>query len=70
MFNQDFYPTPESVSREMLKGFNLHNKKVLEPSAGKGDLAKAIQEKGNESYRKISVDVSRYSFSDCRIEKR
>lgn len=36
MFNQEFYPTPESVLDVM--GIDCHNKIVLEPSAGKGDI--------------------------------
>lgn len=36
MFNKEFYPTPESVLEMM--GIDCHNKTVLEPSAGKGDI--------------------------------
>ena len=42
MFNKDFYPTPPEVASKMLDGLKLHGAKVLEPSAGKGDLAKEI----------------------------
>jgi len=36
MFNKEFYPTPENVLEMM--GIDCHNKIVLEPSAGKGDI--------------------------------
>lgn len=41
--NRDFYPTPERVVEKMLEGvdFTLVSS-VLEPSAGKGDLAEGI----------------------------
>lgn len=39
MFDKNFFPTPENVVRKMLEGVNaLDNKKILEPSAGKGDI--------------------------------
>lgn len=38
MFNQDFYPTPNNVISIMLKGEDITNKTILEPSAGKGDI--------------------------------
>ena len=45
MFNADFYPTPRSVAEKMLAPFDskrLLSAKILEPSAGKGDIAEAI----------------------------
>lgn len=49
--NQDFYPTPSKLIREMLAGvdFKLINS-VLEPSAGKGDLVEAIKDKFKYSH--------------------
>lgn len=38
MFNPDFYPTPEEVIFEMLQGYSIENKVILEPSAGKGNI--------------------------------
>lgn len=38
MFNQDFYPTPEHVIAQMISGYSLQGKTILEPSAGKGDI--------------------------------
>lgn len=41
--NKDFYPTPESLIEKMLEGVNFDTvQSVLEPSAGKGDLAEGI----------------------------
>lgn len=55
MFNADFYPTPESVANKMLAGFDMYElakRHILEPSAGKGDLAEAIVNKmGFSSWR-------------------
>lgn len=42
MFGPDFYPTPTSVARTMLGKINERAANFLEPSAGKGDLARAI----------------------------
>ena len=47
MFNESFYPTPAPVAQKMLArltGKRLRNANILEPSAGKGDLAEAILE--------------------------
>ncbi len=47
--NKDFYPTPEWVADKMLDGIDwLMVESVLEPSAGKGDLAEWI----NKAYEK------------------
>ena len=42
MFSEDFYPTPGAVAAKMLQKINRNAVHFLEPSAGKGDLAKAI----------------------------
>ena len=42
MFNQDFYPTPESVVYAMLQGSEVSNKVILEPSAGKGNIVNVL----------------------------
>lgn len=38
MFDKDFYPTPKPVIQRMLSGVNFRDKRILEPSAGKGDI--------------------------------
>ena len=46
MFNPDFYPTPPDVAATMLDPLDLRGKTVLEPSAGKGDLARECVARG------------------------
>lgn len=46
MFGPDFYPTPKSIAKAMLKKLNPDAVHFLEPSAGKGDLALAILREG------------------------
>lgn len=46
MFNKDFFPTPDHVATEMLMHIDVAGKVVLEPSAGKGDLANEILKAG------------------------
>ena len=42
MYNSSFYPTPPEVAKKMLaKVSKLYERSILEPSAGKGDLADA-----------------------------
>ena len=41
MFNNGFYPTPRALAAKMIAGLQMLNKYILEPSAGKGDLALA-----------------------------
>jgi hypothetical protein len=47
-FSADFFPTPDHVIDQMLKGVNLKNKKVLEPSAGNGNIVTYLQREGAE----------------------
>lgn len=55
--NPDFYPTPESLAIKMACMVDVaYSRSILEPSAGKGDLVKAVQQ------------VRKYSRVDC-IEK-
>ena len=60
MFNKEFFPTPRDLIHKMLQGidFNLINS-VLEPSAGKGDIADVVKEKieVGSYYRKIKADI-------------
>lgn len=44
--NADFYPTPEALAEYMVSMADLRRVRfVLEPSAGKGDLVKALKNK-------------------------
>lgn len=38
MFNKNFYPTPDGIIAKMVAGGISHSNKVLEPSAGKGNI--------------------------------
>ena len=42
MFNKNFYPTPRALAAKMVAGINFKDAYILEPSAGKGDLADAF----------------------------
>lgn len=55
MFGPDFYPTPLGVSLKMLAKIPSKARYILEPSAGKGDLAEAIR--GNARYDNRKVDT-------------
>ena len=46
MFNNDFYPTPKEVIRQMIAPYDLYGKTVLEPSSGKGNIIDALKEQG------------------------
>lgn len=47
-----FYPTPQALADKMLAGIDFdYVQSVLEPSAGKGDLAEAVLKKWSASYR-------------------
>lgn len=62
MYNASFYPTPTAIAQTMLAGFdrmNLAGRTVLEPSAGKGNLADALCDAMNFS------NWERYA-SSCR----
>lgn len=70
----NFYPTPESLIDKMLSGIQWDEMQtVLEPSAGKGDIAKAIALKKPYNHPLdidcIEIDVNlqqilKYNFSD------
>lgn len=46
MFNEDFYPTPQSVIEYMISGVDLSGKTVLEPSAGSGNIIDTLKSLG------------------------
>lgn len=74
MFNEDFYPTPKSVANKMLAKFDsytLNTKHILEPSAGKGDLAEAIAQKlayDRSYYGKEYKDLIHCIESDIELQ--
>lgn len=42
--NKNFYPTPKALAEKMLSRLKGSPKKILEPSAGKGDLIEALKD--------------------------
>lgn len=59
-YDNQFYPTPESVAEKMLEGIDFNFvKTVLEPSAGKGDLILALAKKfhAKKGYHSDPLDV-------------
>lgn len=71
--NPDFYPTPEEVIQKMLTYYDVNNKVILEPSAGKGDLINAMLMEGakdilycerSEPLQKILSDKGRFLGPD------
>ena len=66
MFNKNFYPTPSSVIDVMLLGFDVNNKRILEPSAGKCDIVDYLKERGaNVSACEINKDLAQIVKSRC-----
>lgn len=61
MFNNTFYPTPETIANKMLEGIDFtFIQTVLEPCAGKGDLIAAVQkanDRSKYSYNYSSIDI-------------
>lgn len=63
MFGLDFFPTPRAVAKMMLKKVPKTATYFLEPSAGKGDLARAILQAGESahyshgSHQRHKIDV-------------
>ena len=56
MFNNDFYPTPAHLATRMAAMITPEfSKRILEPSAGKGDLAKAVMSRFSR-YGKGKID--------------
>lgn len=71
--NPDFYPTPQDVIFQMLEGVNIHDKVILEPSAGKGDIIDYLNNHGakeilfcevNEDLQKITQQKAKFLCAD------
>lgn len=64
----DFYPTPREVIDTMLEGLNLEGKKVLEPSAGTGNIVEALKALGAEVIAcEVDKDLQTILQTKCRI---
>lgn len=57
MFNKDFYPTPDNVLSILLKNTETRGLKILEPSAGKGNIVDFIRKREIYISAKASIDV-------------
>jgi len=66
MFNSQFYPTPSAVITKMLSGIHLEGCNVLEPSAGKGDIVKALQLAG-ANVNACEIDTQLQKLIPCKI---
>ena len=69
MFNPDFFPTPDEVIDQMLAGYDLKNKVILEPSAGKGNIVEYLQANGAKEVLACEnhPDLSKILATKCRI---
>ena len=59
MFNKNFYPTPENVYIDLISLGHSLGERILEPSAGKGDIVKYIQSR-KRHYQSYQCDVIEY----------
>jgi hypothetical protein len=68
IFNQDFFPTPLEVIEKMLDGVNLQEKRVLEPSAGKGDIVDYLTRNGADVIAcELSPELTKILQTKCKI---
>lgn len=69
ILERDFYPTPEKVIEEMLRGHNVDGKIILEPSAGSGNIVEYLQK--NYAKEVIACETNeklrRIVESKCRV---
>jgi hypothetical protein len=68
--NPDFYPTPKYIISKMLESidFRLINT-VLEPSAGKGDIAESITDKLRYSHNNYNNKEVKYDIDTIEIDE-
>ena len=69
MFNKDFYPTPKEVIEQMMFGLDIHNKIILEPSAGKGNIVDYLKEYGVKEVLacEINNDLAKVASGKARL---
>lgn len=69
MFNTDFYPTPEDVIMQMLDGYDVQGKVVLEPSAGKGNIVDFMLQSGAADVIACEkeVDLKKILATKCKV---
>jgi len=64
MFWEQFYPTPPEIVSKMLDQIDWSNAKdILEPSAGKWDIIKAIEEKQKYNHRRKTISACEIDYN-------
>ncbi len=69
MFGIDFYPTPAEVIDRMLMGVEVSGKFVLEPSAGSGNIVRALQNLGAREVLACEIDprLRKILYGECTV---
>ena len=66
---QGFYPTPQTVADRLLEGLTLWSiGSILEPSAGKGDLIKALAHRYLEDGGRVYYDSAHFHVDAVEID--
>lgn len=66
--NPDLYPTPEAVIAQMLNGFEVSGKIILEPSAGTGAIVDYLKREGAEVIAvEKHTDLRKILATKCKI---
>ena len=69
MFGIDFYPTPAEVIDRMLMGVEVQGKFVLEPSAGSGNIVRALSRMGAREVLACEIDprLRKILYGECTV---
>ena len=67
--NPDFYPTPERVIAQMMIGEDILGKRVLEPSAGSGNIVRWLKRNGAQEVIACEKDqhLRKLLNGECRL---
>lgn len=57
MFNKNFYPTPDNAISILTQNIKPLRSKILEPSAGKGNIVDFLAKKETRNSGKVDIDV-------------
>ena len=57
ILDPEFFPTPKNVISKMLAKINPDARYYLEPSAGRGDIAEAINDRDGYGYSRRGKDI-------------
>ena len=69
MFGIEFYPTKREIIEEMLRGYDVENRVILEPSAGSGNIVKLVKDLGAAEVLacEIDDDLRKILSGTCKI---